>query len=91
VSILTLFSMIKIWAEAFWKPLPAETSLLKSYLPAEAPSGAMHILVSPIIVLAAITVIVGLAAEPVFSLAFEAAEQLMNPAGYIQAVMGGNP
>jgi multicomponent Na+:H+ antiporter subunit D len=27
VSILTLFSMIKIWTEAFWKPLPDTGSL----------------------------------------------------------------
>lgn len=93
VSILTLFSMIKIWNEAFWKPPAAAGSLLN---PAEFAGGDLSIKgwalpgwLGPIAALAVLTVVIGVAAQPVFGLATEAAEQLLNPAGYIQAVLGG--
>jgi len=85
VSLLTLFSMTKIWAEAFWKPAPmpeAEGRKKKS---------APATLYAPIIALAALTVAIGLWAEPMFALAMRAAGQLSDPAGYIRAVLGGAP
>jgi multicomponent Na+:H+ antiporter subunit D len=80
VSLLTLFSMTKIWAEAFWKDAPgrAGRTSVRPLLPA-------------IVVLAAITVVIGLGAGPMFSLASRAGEQLMDPTAYIQAVLGGQP
>jgi multicomponent Na+:H+ antiporter subunit D len=42
----------------------------------------------PIASLALTTILIGLAAEPVYILASRAAEQLMDPAEYIQAVLG---
>jgi multicomponent Na+:H+ antiporter subunit D len=88
VSILTLYSMIKIWTEAFWKPLPPRSF---DGPVAEADIGAswnMGILIGPIAALAFLTVTIGLLAEPFYSLATLAAEQLLNPAGYIEAVLG---
>lgn len=88
VSILTLYSMIKIWTEAFWKPLPPQSF---DGPVSEADVGAswnIGILIGPIVVLAFLTVIIGLLAEPFYSLATLAAEQLLNPAGYIEAVLG---
>jgi multicomponent Na+:H+ antiporter subunit D len=89
VSILTLFSMLKIWNEAFWKPLPEGGQL---YQPVSEPRGTLlgfPVLVFPVVLLAVITVILGLAAEPFFNLATQAAEQLMSPQAYIDAVLGG--
>ena len=87
VSALTLLSMTKIWAEAFWKGAPegASVRLGESRQP-DAASRAS--LIAPIAVLAAITISIGILAEPVFALSLEAGEQLMNPAGYIEAVLG---
>ncbi|MGH7930814.1 MAG: Na+/H+ antiporter subunit D, partial [Candidatus Binatia bacterium] len=87
VSLLTLFSMTKIWAEAFWKEAP-ET--METREPATSPeSRASRLLVIlPIASLALATILIGLAAEPLYLLATRAAEQLMNPAEYIQAVLG---
>jgi multicomponent Na+:H+ antiporter subunit D len=84
VGLLTLFSMTKIWAEAFWKEKPAAgdedaARTNQTGLP----------LLLPIIILATVTVSIGLITEPVFRLASQAAEQLLNPADYIQAVLGG--
>ena len=45
----------------------------------------------PIAVLAALTILIGLGAGPLFRFALQAGEQLMNPSIYIQAVMGGVP
>ncbi|MBL7095069.1 Na+/H+ antiporter subunit D, partial [candidate division KSB1 bacterium] len=87
VSLLTVFSMTKIWAEVFWKPEPSK---LKANTVEISTSGtkSYFLLLLPIITLAVLTVFIGLAAESVFSLAEQAAAQLLNPAEYILAVLG---
>ena len=83
VGLLTLFSMIKIWAEVFWKKLP-ETS------PPVDLTGKLSLwMLAPVIMLATITVAIGLYGEPLYQLAEIAANQLLNPQGYIDAVLGG--
>jgi len=88
VSVLTLFSMIKIWNEAFWKESPSgdvET------VPSKVARGSNLFLVGPPLLLATLTLMMGLAAGPVYELASKAAEQLMSPQLYITAVLGGAP
>ncbi len=87
VSVLTLYSMTKIWAEAFWKPAPAASAVGTAGIePKLGRMGWPSML--PIVALVALTLVIGLAAEPIFRLAFAAADQLMNPAGYVAAVLG---
>lgn len=81
VSLLTLFSMTKIWAEVFWKSLPEGQAI------EVAPHG-IGLLLLPIIVLSSLAVLLGVGAEPLFGMAMEAGTQLMNPAGYVLAVLG---
>ena len=89
VSILTLFSMTKIWAEVFWKEPPDAS---KSEAPRSAPAPlAVALLFAPIALMAAVIVMIGIGAESVFALATRAAEQLMDPAEYVQAVLGARP
>jgi multicomponent Na+:H+ antiporter subunit D len=88
VGLLTLFSMTKIWAEAFWKPFPA-TNGQPGISP--LPWKEQCWLLLPIGMLAATTVAIGLGAEFVFELAVKAAEQLLHPNEYIQAVLGESP
>jgi multicomponent Na+:H+ antiporter subunit D len=83
VGLLTLFSMTKIWAEAFWKEPPAAVA-----------SGAERIglrtlraLAAPVAILAALTVALGIGAEPVLALAERAAAQLLDPEQYARAVL----
>jgi multicomponent Na+:H+ antiporter subunit D len=83
VSLLTLFSMTKIWGEVFWKPAPAGLAGSAHHL------GPVALLL-PIVGLALLTVAIGLTVQPLFALATAAAEQLLNPATYIQAVLGGS-
>ncbi|MCA1788076.1 MAG: Na+/H+ antiporter subunit D, partial [Desulfobacteraceae bacterium] len=82
VGLLTLFSMVKIWSEAFWKPSPRSGT---------APAGEKisFWMLAPVLVLCLFTVLMGLFIEPVLQLASVAGEQLMNPAAYILAVKGG--
>jgi multicomponent Na+:H+ antiporter subunit D len=82
VSLLTLFSMTKIWNEAFWKDAPANEN--GPAPPAKVPA----LLLAPIAGLAAVTVAIGLLAGPVFDLAARAAAQLSDPAAYVTAVLG---
>jgi multicomponent Na+:H+ antiporter subunit D len=93
VSILTLFSMIKIWTEAFWKERPPQTPPAPQSpedLPAPVPGlgSAPALLIVPTAVVGGLTVLLGIGAGPVFDLALEAARQLLDPAEYIFAVLG---
>jgi multicomponent Na+:H+ antiporter subunit D len=84
-SLLTLFSMTKIWAEVFWKADPQPVGV-----PIESPGlMEMALLFAPLIILTALTITIGLWAEPIFTLSTRAAEQLLNPAAYINTVLGG--
>jgi multicomponent Na+:H+ antiporter subunit D len=104
VSLLTLYSMLKIWNAAFWKPIPTDGPAPS---PGRAPAPAMdgthpvrqpdaasplgRAAVLPIVFLAACSVGLALAAGPAFDLVDRAAVQLMTPAEYVQAVLGGEP
>lgn len=87
VGLLTLFSMTKIWAEAFWKEAPASLEVMPA-LSSSEPDVSYWLLILPIASLALITILIGLAAEPIYVLASRAAQQLIDPAEYIQAVLG---
>ncbi|HSE99111.1 MAG TPA: Na+/H+ antiporter subunit D [Blastocatellia bacterium] len=87
VSLFTLLSMTKIWNEAFWKPGPEPASADRS---PEKIGGRERVLLIPIAMLALITVAIGFAAGPIFELATQAADQLLNRDEYIQTVLGGS-
>ena len=82
-GVWTLYSMTKIWSYAFWRsPQQAVTTPI-DYTPAEV---AGHY--APIAVLMVATILVGVVAEPFLSYTQAAAEQLLNSAEYITAVLG---
>ncbi len=83
VGLLTLFSMTKIWNEAFWKALPQGSRV------ATGERAGLGFFILPIVSLAIMTIIIGLYAEPFFALAERSAEELLSPAYYIEAVLGG--
>lgn len=82
VSVLTLFSMTKIWAEAFWAPEPDEGADL------EVPPADWWQRVIPVAALCVVTLLIGSTAEWVFQLSLETANQLLDPTLYIQTVLG---
>jgi multicomponent Na+:H+ antiporter subunit D len=82
VGVLTLFSMLKIWAQAFWEPEPEGAMPLTGSYQGMAP------LLVPIVVLAGLVVLMGLAFEPVFELSMRAARDMLEVERYIEAVLG---
>ena len=82
VGMLTVFSMVKIWIKAFWKPCPTPASY--------GPKGSISFWkLSPVFALGLITVFIGIGAEPIYQLADTAARELMSPQTYVQAVLAG--
>ncbi len=84
VGLLTLYSMVKIWAEVFWKATPegAEPA------PAAPSQREQWLLYLPIVGLALCTLAIGLYGAPIYALAEASAAQLMDPGRYIEAVLG---
>ena len=78
VGLFTLFSMVKIWGEAFWKPSP-DSIPVKAGLPVS--------MLLPVMILGGITLLLGFAIQPVYGLMEEAAKQLLQPEIYIRAVL----
>lgn len=81
VSMLTLFSMCKIWAEGFWKA-PVTPPLQIHNVP--------KLMSAATLALSSITLLLGLFAEPLLSIAEQAAKQLLDRKAYVHAVLGGS-
>jgi multicomponent Na+:H+ antiporter subunit D len=79
VGVLTLFSMSKIWMEAFWKEPVLKRSAAR---PVPAP------MLAAIAVLSAITLAIGFMPEPLVNFASAASESLLDTNRYIAAVLG---
>ena len=87
VGLLTIYSMTKIWAQAFWEPHPDGIEPKLSSL-SNRDRAAMLI---PIAGLAVLTVIIGVMPEPFVQFAEASAAQLLDPTAYITAVLGEQP
>lgn len=79
VGLLTLLSMGLVFAEVFWKKAPQALG--------KAPGGWGGLVV-PVGWLAVLTLGIGLWAEPLLSLSQAAAQELLEPGRYIEAVLG---
>ena len=82
VSLLTVLSVARLWAEGFWKPAPAVPSSL-----AAQPHLGIAIL-APIVFLVSLTIALTALAGPVSNLTTRAAEQLLDRNTYVRAVLG---
>jgi multicomponent Na+:H+ antiporter subunit D len=78
-GLLTLLSMVKIWNEAFWKDEPQPPSETRGGRPTAA-------MVVPIVILAALTVAIGLWPQALFEIANRAATELLDPKAYLAAL-----
>ena len=82
VGLLTIYSMTKIWGQAFWEPHPDGVDPKLSSL-SSRDRAAMLL---PIGFLAIITVVIGFFPEPFAAFAERSAAQLLDPTPYIEAV-----
>jgi multicomponent Na+:H+ antiporter subunit D len=87
VSILTLYSMTKIWAEAFWKE-PPESMPAPPAVKGRDDRVRIALMVVPIVALATATVGLGVFIDPLYRVAERAGEQLLDTEGYQRAVLG---
>jgi multicomponent Na+:H+ antiporter subunit D len=79
-GLLTLLSMTKIWNEAFWKEAPEATSPQDWHR-------TIWPMIVPIVILAMLTVTIGLAPQPLFAVADRAAAELLDLEAY-RATLG---
>ena len=82
VGLLTLVSMAKIWTTAFWGPGPD---------PARPATGRRWTELAPVVVLALVTVALGLLAGPAMAVAQQAAGELLEPSAYVEALRRSGP
>ncbi len=84
VSVLTLFSMNKIWQGTFWGPVPEQS------LENGSDTQKDWTLLLPVGILTIATVAMGIGANAVLTLTQNIADQLLNPSLYISNVLGVN-
>ncbi|MFW6227334.1 MAG: proton-conducting transporter membrane subunit [Bacteroidota bacterium] len=77
-GLFTLFSMVKIWNEGYWKKEPNEMNERRKVHPSAVIGSA---------ILAAGVVLLGVFANPVLEIGLQAGEQIVNPEYYINAVL----
>lgn len=80
VGLLTLLSMGRTWADAFWQPAPYADRL--------TPGRPLLIAIGG---LGAITVAISIAAGPLLHVTLRAAQQLLSRDEYLRVVLGGTP
>lgn len=84
VSLLTLFSMMKIWTRVFWGEPPVTPADSTTYR--VRPSQYV-----PVAVLAVLALGIGLLVQPIMDYTMAAADQMLDPSQYVEAVLGTPP
>lgn len=85
-SFVTLFVIARLWSEVFWKDVPKDVTMEDKFEP--MPLISKILLVSPIALLAIVTIYVGINAETIVQLVDKISTQLMDPKEYVEAVLG---
>jgi len=78
-GLFTLYSMVKIWNEVFWKDHPDPNWTFSKSKRFQR--------LFPVCLMALLIVLLGLGGGPLFDICLRAGEQLIDPAAYIQAVL----
>jgi multicomponent Na+:H+ antiporter subunit D len=86
VSLLTLFSMVKIWSAVFWST-PTESPEGRPHAP--GPLGGPALMIVPTAALVALSLGIAVAGGPLYELSQRAAGELLDPRAYVTEVLGG--
>jgi multicomponent Na+:H+ antiporter subunit D len=86
VSLLTLFSMVRIWIGVFWSPPDPNTPSLPAPRP-KFVGGGPALMVAPTAVLVACSLAIAIAAGPIYGFSEGAARDLLNRSQYIDQVL----
>lgn len=99
VGSLTLFSMVKIWAEAFWKTTPADAAEalaehdraqggpVPGVEPRAGQGANLTLMTIPTATLTIVAIAMGVGITPIYRAAERAGEAVMDPNIYIEAVL----
>ena len=90
VSLMTLFSMTKIWAAVFWSPTKGDTTEDLRVAPLSSFRG-VKMMYAACGGMAAVTIAIGVGAGFAVDLAEVAGRQLIEPKPYIEALLGEVP
>lgn len=82
VSILTLYSMIKIWHEVFWKAVPDKQD--KDIV---VKTDKKRVMMLSAGILTTLVILIGIFAEPLYQISENAASILTTPSTYVQSVL----
>ncbi len=88
VSLLTMYSLMKIWISVFWSPATEPLAEPPDSPVDGEPLGGPLLMVVPTAVLAALTIAIGVAAGPLYDLSERAAADLLDPSAYVSVVLG---
>ena len=83
VSLLTLFSMTKIWGNAFWGAPAVDTA--EGPRP-PLPPARRALMVAPTAALVVVSLAIAVLAGPLYDLSERAAQDLLDPSAYVEAV-----
>jgi multicomponent Na+:H+ antiporter subunit D len=86
-AILAIIPIIRVWNEVFWKPQPKEASIRNKSL-TMLQKEQMFI---PMILLVMISLFIGVFPDAIIEITSKAAENLLNPSLYVNAVLGVSP
>ena len=100
VGLLTLMSMVKLWIKVFWEPSSDEAQRADSGRavqarvarePAVRGLAARGSAYASVLLLALVTLWISFMPASLYGVSQTAAQQLGNPAAYVQRVLGGQP
>lgn len=88
-SFITLVVIAKLWSQIFWKANP-KIVVVNRQLPSfmELSWSKRALLITPLLLLTAVSLYIGLGAENIVKLSSQIANDLMDPSAYIEAVLG---
>lgn len=88
-SFLTMYVLMKMWMEVFWKaPLTQEQLNRKHF--EELPIHHKQMLIAPIVILCLVSLGIAFGAEQVTQVSHRISSELIEPKGYIEAVLKPN-
>ncbi|MGN5954743.1 proton-conducting transporter membrane subunit [Sphingobacterium lactis] len=85
-SLVTLYVIAKMWADVFWKDVPADVEVENKF--ETMPPFKKILLVLPILLLCGVTLYIGIQAENIVLLVDKITNELMDTSPYIRTVLG---
>lgn len=85
-SFVTLYVIARMWADVFWKNPPKPEELEDSFK--DSSLSRKSLLVAPVVLLAAVSLYIGLGAESFIRISEHIAGEMMDTTPYIEAVLG---